>query len=81
MKAIAATFALILISGVANADCGPVTSACKIPDAARTLGIYTIEVGTSCYPASSLRFALHEGGHSIPKGWAQMAIDSFEALP
>lgn len=51
------------------------------PDATRTLGIYTIEDWTRCAPGASLSFALHEGGHSIPKGWAQMAVDWFEALP
>ena len=51
------------------------------PDATRSLGIYVIEDWTRCAPGASLSFALHEGGHSIPKGWAQMAVDWFEALP
>jgi polyhydroxybutyrate depolymerase len=51
------------------------------PDATRTLGIYAIADWTGCDAASSLSFALHEGGHSIPKGWAQMTVDWFEALP
>jgi polyhydroxybutyrate depolymerase len=51
------------------------------PDATRTLGIYKIEEWTRCAPDASLSFALHEGGHSIPKGWAQMALDWFEAQP
>jgi polyhydroxybutyrate depolymerase len=51
------------------------------PDATRTLGIYTIEDWTTCTPGTTLSFALHDGGHSIPKGWAQMAVDWFEALP
>ncbi len=51
------------------------------PDATRSLGIYVIEDWTRCAPGATLSFALHEGGHSIPKGWAQMAIDWFEALP
>jgi polyhydroxybutyrate depolymerase len=42
------------------------------------LGIYTILHWTDCQPGTDLRFALHEGGHSIPKGWAQMAVDWFE---
>ncbi|WP_246020179.1 alpha/beta hydrolase family esterase [Aliigemmobacter aestuarii] len=50
------------------------------PDASRTLGIYTIEDWTRCAPGGSLSFALHGGGHSIPKGWAQMAMDWFDAL-
>lgn len=51
------------------------------PHATRSLGIYSIQDWTRCNPGSSLSFALHEGGHSIPKGWAQMAVDWFEALP
>jgi polyhydroxybutyrate depolymerase len=43
-----------------------------------TLGIYTVQHWTGCQPGTDLRFALHEGGHSIPKGWAQMAVDWFE---
>jgi polyhydroxybutyrate depolymerase len=51
------------------------------PQGTRSLGIYTIEDWTRCAPDSSLSFALHDGGHSIPKGWAKMAVDWFEALP
>ena len=51
------------------------------PDGTRSLAIYTIEDWTRCDPGSTLSFALHDGGHSIPKGWAQMAVDWFEALP
>lgn len=29
----------------------------------------------------SLEFALHPGGHGIPRGWANMVIDWFETLP
>lgn len=49
------------------------------PDITRSLGIYTIQDWTRCDPVCTLSFALHEGGHSIPKGWAQTAIDWFEA--
>ena len=31
--------------------------------------------------AGALEFALHQGAHGIPKGWSQMALDWFEALP
>jgi polyhydroxybutyrate depolymerase len=51
------------------------------PDATHTLGIYTIQDWTGCDPDAALSFALHEGGHSIPKGWAQMAMDWFEVVP
>lgn len=40
--------------------------------------IYTLQAWTTCQPGTDLRFALHDGGHSIPKGWAQMALDWFE---
>lgn len=42
-------------------------------------GLYQIQHWTSCEPGSDLQFALHDGGHSIPKGWAQLAMDWFEA--
>jgi polyhydroxybutyrate depolymerase len=53
---------------------------CPSADADRTdkLGIYTIQHWTTCAVGSKLDFALHDGGHSIPKGWAQMAVDWFE---
>jgi polyhydroxybutyrate depolymerase len=43
-----------------------------------TRGIYTVQTWAECSPEAELQFALHEGGHSIPKGWAQMAMDWFE---
>jgi len=33
-----------------------------------------------CAPGSALEFVLHPGGHSVPRGWADMAIDWFEGL-
>jgi len=33
-----------------------------------------------CTPGSALEFAMHRGGHSIPKGWAEMALAWFEGL-
>lgn len=45
-----------------------------------TLGIFAVQHWTDCLPGTDLIFALHEGGHSIPKGWAPMALDWFEAL-
>lgn len=41
-------------------------------------GIYQIQRWPDCRPGTDLQLALHDGGHSIPKGWAQMAIDWFE---
>jgi polyhydroxybutyrate depolymerase len=56
------------------------TDGCPSAEADETvkLGIYTVQHWTACQPGTDLRFALHEGGHSIPKGWAQMAVDWFE---
>jgi polyhydroxybutyrate depolymerase len=51
------------------------------PDATRSLGIHVIQDWTECSAGATLSFALHEGGHSIPKGWAKMAVDWFEATP
>ena len=34
----------------------------------------------TCAPGTALEFALHTGGHSVPKGWSEMAIDWFEGL-
>lgn len=57
------------------------TNGCASPEAdwTETSGIYEIQRWTNCSPDTDLRFALHGGGHSIPKGWAQMAIDWFNA--
>lgn len=57
------------------------TDGCAASDPDRTdnLGIYTVQHWENCLPGAELDFALHEGGHSIPKGWAQMAMDWFEA--
>lgn len=56
------------------------TNDCPHADAglSETQGIYTIRHWTNCLPETDLQFALHDGGHSIPKGWAQMAMDWFE---
>ncbi len=33
-----------------------------------------------CAPGTALEFALYPGGHKVPDGWADMALDWFEAL-
>lgn len=33
-----------------------------------------------CAPNTALELVLHPGGHGIPAGWAEMALDWFEAL-
>ncbi|MEO0327628.1 MAG: alpha/beta fold hydrolase [Pseudomonadota bacterium] len=35
---------------------------------------------TRCIPGSALQLNLHQGGHNVPKGWAENAIDWFEGL-
>jgi polyhydroxybutyrate depolymerase len=54
------------------------TNGCAAKDRTDSLGIYAVQHWTDCQPGTDLRFALHDGGHSIPKGWAQMAVDWFE---
>ncbi len=49
-------------------------------DTYRTGPDYWIRSWTRCAPDTALSFALHPGGHSIPLGWAEMAIDWFEAV-
>ena len=34
---------------------------------------------TGCAPGSALTFVLHPGGHEVPDGWADLALDWFEA--
>jgi polyhydroxybutyrate depolymerase len=57
------------------------TNGCAAAKADRTepLGIYQVQHWDGCRPGTDLQFALHEGGHSMPKGWAEMAVDWFEA--
>ncbi|PUB16254.1 alpha/beta hydrolase family esterase [Yoonia sediminilitoris] len=33
-----------------------------------------------CMPGTALEFALHPGGHGIPRGWTAMTLDWFEGL-
>jgi hypothetical protein len=57
-----------------------VTDGCKAaePDAQGRQGIYEIAHWTRCKPGTRLDFAVHDGGHVIPRGWAEMALDWFE---
>ena len=48
------------------------------PDRITTEGPYQRRSWTSCLPGAGLDFALHPGGHTIPKGWATLALDWFE---
>jgi polyhydroxybutyrate depolymerase len=55
---------------------------CRLqPDGYARNGDTLIRSWTMCDSGSRLDFALHPGGHSVPSGWADMALDWFEALP
>jgi len=58
-----------------------VTNGCaaSAPDVTTNEGLYWNRIWTSC-ETGSLQFSLHPGGHSIPRGWADMALDWFESL-
>ena len=32
-----------------------------------------------CAPGSALEFMMHAGGHAVPRGWAPLALEWFEA--
>lgn len=49
------------------------------PDEITNEGLYWHRIWSSC-AAGSLQFALFPGGHSVPRGWADMALDWFEGL-
>lgn len=44
-----------------------------------TSGDFWTRTWDSC-DAGALEFAMHQGGHGIPKGWSTLALDWFEAL-
>lgn len=55
---------------------------CRLqPDSHARSGDTLFRNWTSCDSGARLDFALHPGGHSVPQGWADMALDWFEALP
>ena len=49
-------------------------------DKFKTTGDYWQRWWTKCAPNTALRFVLHPKGHSVPKGWGDLAIDWFESL-
>lgn len=49
------------------------------PEGYGTDGDYMIRRWESCAAGSALEFALHPGGHGVPRGWADLAIDWLEA--
>ena len=58
------------------------TNGCRHLKADRfmTEGGYWRRAWDRCTEDSALEFALHPGGHTIPRGWANLVIDWFEAL-
>ncbi len=49
-------------------------------DTFNTKGKFWRRQWTKCTKGTALEFALHTGGHSVPKGWSEMAIKWFENL-
>lgn len=49
------------------------------PDRVETGAGYWRRAWEDCAPGAALELALHPGGHSVPPGWAEMALDWFEA--
>lgn len=43
-------------------------------------GDYMIRTWNSCGEDAALEFALHPGGHGVPRGWVDLALDWAEAL-
>ncbi len=56
-------------------------NACRLnrPDRFDDIDGYWTRTWESCAEDAALEFALHPGGHSIPRGWADLALDWFEA--
>lgn len=50
------------------------------PTGFATTGPFLRRVWENCDPDSALEFALWPGGHTVPGGWADMAIDWFETV-
>jgi polyhydroxybutyrate depolymerase len=57
------------------------TDGCRAsaPDEITNEGYYWHRIWSSC-DAGSLQFALHPGGHAVPRGWADMMLDWYEQL-
>jgi len=49
-------------------------------DAFITDGPFWRRIWTHCAPGTALEFALHSGGHEVPKAWANLAMDWFEKV-
>ncbi len=59
------------------------TNECVQPRANKfsTTGHFMRRQWTDCNPNSALEFVLFPGGHTVPKGWADMVVDWAEKLP
>lgn len=53
--------------------------AASAPDEITNSGPYWHRIWSTC-DAGSLQFALFPGGHAVPRGWADLALDWFEGL-
>lgn len=54
---------------------------CRLqPDTHTSKGNILIRSWTICEQGTRLDFALHPGGHTVPPGWADLALDWFKAL-
>ncbi len=51
------------------------------PDKISKKGRFMRRKWESCAPDSALEFALFSGGHTVPKGWADMVLNWYESLP
>ncbi|MDA9865127.1 polyhydroxybutyrate depolymerase [bacterium] len=49
-------------------------------DSFDTIGDIMIRRWDTCAEGTALEFALHPGGHGIPRGWSDLALDWFEKL-
>ena len=56
------------------------TNGCRnhMPQERSTDALFWTRIWTDCTPGSALSFALHPGGHAVPRGWAEMALAWFE---
>ncbi|WP_299663961.1 alpha/beta fold hydrolase [uncultured Ruegeria sp.] len=51
------------------------------PSGFSTTGQFMRRNWMGCTEGSALEFALFPGGHTVPKGWADMMVDWYEGLP
>lgn len=42
---------------------------------------FSCRAWSSCASGQDIRFCLHDGGHGLPRGWAEMALEWFENAP